>query len=169
MIVEPGVDVRSEDKPVEHLFIADDKSEQPVMVTHRSLAWSTIERVGRYAVRLRDFAHPFVANFGPLPYFDIEPSLRVPATLHRYDEPKVANVGTVIEGLGYHPTTPGTVSFTLPGGALSGYSVSVDCSSQSITEGANSYTLYSLSATGSHGVLGDQDYAFRTVLATVAL
>ena len=115
MTVEPGVDVRSEDQRVERLFIADDKSEKPVMVTHGSLAWSSIERVGKHAVRLRDFAHPFVANFGPLPYFDIDPSLRVPATLHRYDEPKVANVGTVIEGLGYHPATPGTVRFEIDG------------------------------------------------------
>ena len=115
MTVQNGVDVRSEDRPIESLFIADDKSEKPVMVTHMSLAWSAIERVGKYAVRLRDFSHPFVANFGPLPYFDIDASLRVPATLHRYNEPKVANVSTVIEGLGYHPTTPGVVRFEIDG------------------------------------------------------
>ena len=74
-----------------------------------------MERDGRYAVRLRDFEHPFVATFGPLPYFDIEPSLRVQATLHRYEEPRTANVGTVIEGLGYHPQTPGVVRFELGG------------------------------------------------------
>lgn len=115
MTVEPGVDVRSDDQRIESLFIADDKSENPVLVKHRSLAWSAIERVGKFAVRLRDFAHPFVAEFGPLPYFEVDPLLRVPATLHRYEEPKIANVGTVIEGLGYHPTTPGTVRFEIGG------------------------------------------------------
>ncbi len=115
MTVEPGVDVRSEDQPVESLLIADDRSEHPVMVTHGTLAWSVVEREGRYAVRLRDFEHPFLAEFGPLPYFDIDSSLRVPATLHRYDEPRIANVGTVIEGLGYHPKTPGVVRFEIAG------------------------------------------------------
>lgn len=117
MIVEPGIDVRSDNQPVDNLFIADDGSDQPVMVTHQSLAWSVVERDGNFAVRLRDFAHPFAASFGPLPYFDIVPSLRVPAKLSRYEEPQVANVGTVIEGLGYHPTTPGTVSFEIDGRA----------------------------------------------------
>jgi len=115
MTVTAGVDVRVEDHPVDSIFVADDKSEAPVMVTHGSLAWAVIERVGRYAVRLRDFEHPFVATFGPLPYFDIDPALRVPATLALYDEPRVANVETVIEGLGYHPTTPGAVSFEIDG------------------------------------------------------
>lgn len=115
MTVIAGVDVRVEDQPVDSIFVADDKSEEPVMVTHGSLAWTAIERVGKYAVRLRDFEHPFVATFGPLPYFDIDSALRVPATLTLYDEPRVANVETVIEGLGYHPTTPGAVSFEIDG------------------------------------------------------
>ena len=117
MTVEPGVDVRSEDQPVEQILIADDRSENPVMITHGSLAWSVVERDGKYAVRLRDFNHPFLATFGPLPYFDIDPALRVQATLHRYAEPRTANVGTVIEGLGYHPQTPGVVKFEIDGQA----------------------------------------------------
>lgn len=115
MTVAPEVDVRSEDQPVDSILIADDRSENPVIITHGSLAWTVVERDGRYAVRLRDFEHPFVATFGPLPYYDIEPSLRVQATLHRYEEPRTANVGTVIEGLGYHPQTPGVVRFELGG------------------------------------------------------
>ncbi len=115
MTVEEGVDVRHDGKPVEQILIAADRTENPVMVTHGSLAWSVVEREGRYAVRLRDFEHPFVADFGPLPYYDIDTSLRVTATLNRYDEPRVANVGTVIEGLGFHPASPGTVSFEIDG------------------------------------------------------
>ena len=117
MTVKPGIDVRSEDQPVESLLIADDRSESPVMIKHGTLAWTVVERDGKYAVRLRDFEHPFVATFGPLPYYDIDPSLRVLGTLHLYDEPKIANVGTVIEGLGYHPKTPGIVRFEIAGQA----------------------------------------------------
>ena len=64
-------------------------------------------------MRVRDFENPFVATFGPLPYFDIDPLLRVQATLRRYDEPRIANVATVIEGLGYHPESPGLVEFEI--------------------------------------------------------
>lgn len=115
MTVLPGVVVQSDGADVEELEIAADATEHGVMVTHGSLAWTVVERAGRYGIRLRDFEHPFVEDFGPLPYFDIDPSLRVEATLHRYAEPRIANVGTVIEGLGYHPESPGLVEFEIDG------------------------------------------------------
>jgi len=86
-----------------------------VQITHRTLAWTVVKRDNRFAVRVRDFEHPFVATFGPLPYFAVDASLRVTATLHRYEEPRIANVETVIEGLGYHPESPGTVRFAVDG------------------------------------------------------
>jgi len=115
MIVEPGIDVRSEGEPVQNILIADDTTESPVQVTHRSMAWTVIKRDGRFAVRVRDFEHPFVTTFGPLPYYGVDPALRLSATLRRYDEPRTVNVGTVIEGLGYHPESPGTVEFEIAG------------------------------------------------------
>ncbi len=115
MTIAPDADVRHEGEPVTRLLLSDDTTESPVTVTHRSLAWSAIKRNDRYAVRLRDFEHPFVKTFGPLPYFDIDPALNVKATLRRYDEPRIANVDTVIEGLGYHPTSPGVLAFEIAG------------------------------------------------------
>lgn len=115
MVVAPQVDVRHEGQPVSELLLSDDTTDAPVMVTHRSLAWSVIKRDDRFAVRLRDFEHPFVKTFGPLPYFDIDPALNVEATLRLYDEPRVVNVDTVIEGLGYHPTSPGLLAFEIAG------------------------------------------------------
>ncbi len=115
MTVSPGIDVRSDGVQIEEIEIAADTTDHGVTITHGSLAWTVVERAGRYGVRLRDFEHPFVESFGPLPYFDIDPSLRVEATLRRYDEPKIANVGTVIEGLGYHPSSPGVVEFEIGG------------------------------------------------------
>jgi uncharacterized protein (DUF1684 family) len=113
MAVAEGVEVLSDGVPVKDIEIPADTTNEPIMVTHGSLAWTVVERVGRYAVRLRDFEHPFVEAFGPLPYFDIDPALRVSAKLKRYAEPRIANVGTVIEGLGYHPESPGLVEFEL--------------------------------------------------------
>lgn len=115
MRVLDGVEVLHADQPVENILMADDTSAEPVQLSHGSIAWAVIKRDERVAVRVRDFQHPFVASFGPLPYFPVEPSLRVRGTLKRYDEPRIANVGTVIEGLGYHPESPGVVEFMIDG------------------------------------------------------
>lgn len=115
MIVHAGVDVRCDGAIVTDMVLPPDTSGRDITASVGSLAWSVIEREGRYAIRLRDYEHPFVASFGPLPYFDIDPSLRVRATLRRYDEPKVANVGTVIEGLDFNPESPGVVEFEIHG------------------------------------------------------
>jgi uncharacterized protein (DUF1684 family) len=115
MTVLPDVEVQSEGERIEAMTIPADTSGHEVMVTHGTLSWMVVERAGRYGIRLRDFEHPFVESFGPLPYFDIDPTLRVKAKLLRYDQPKIANVGTVIEGLGYHPESPGFVDFEIDG------------------------------------------------------
>ena len=100
MIVAPDVDVRIDEQVVTDLQMLDDTTPTPTLVTHRTLAWSVVQRDDRFAVRLRDFESPFLATFGPLPYFDIDSTLRVTAILRPYDAPRVLNVGTVIEGLG---------------------------------------------------------------------
>ncbi|MEM6641238.1 MAG: DUF1684 domain-containing protein, partial [Pseudomonadota bacterium] len=115
MSAQAGVDVRHDGVPVTRILIADDTTEAPVMITHGSLAWTVIQRAGRRAVRVRDFEHPFVAQFGPLPYYNVDPNLRVTGTMQLYDEPRTASVGTVIEGLDYRPTVRGTVRFELDG------------------------------------------------------
>ena len=113
MQTEPGVDVRFEDIPVRSILISDDTTENPVTITYDSLAWTSIKRDGRFAIRLRDFEHPAIAAFPPIEYYPIDPALIVSATLNRFDEPKILNVDTVIEGLGYRPESPGTVAFQI--------------------------------------------------------
>lgn len=115
MTVAPGVEVMSDEGPIQSILISDDTSDTPVQLSHRSFAWTVIKRDGRFAVRVRDFEHPFVATFGPLPYFEIDPAFRVSAELRQYDAPRIANVDTVIEGLGYHPESPGVVEFEING------------------------------------------------------
>ena len=113
MRVADGVDVRVGEEPVQTVLIADDASGAPVQLSHGTFAWTVVKRDGRYAVRVRDFAHPFVATFGPLPYYPVDPSMRVTGVLRRYEEPRIVNVDTVIEGLGYHPESPGVVEFAI--------------------------------------------------------
>ena len=113
-----GADVRYEDIPVRSILMADDTTDNPVTITHGTLAWTVIKRDDRHAVRLRDFEHPAIASFPPIEYFPIDPAMRVSATLKRFAEPKILNVETVIEGLGYHPQSPGTVAFDINGEAF---------------------------------------------------
>ena len=117
VVMEPraGVAVFANDEPVGETLIADDTTEEPLMITHGSLAWTVIKRDGRYAVRLRDFEHPALASFPQLEYFPIDPSWRVQATLERYEEPQRVAASTVIEGLGWNPESPGVAVFDKDG------------------------------------------------------
>ena len=117
MTAEPGVDVRHGDAPVNSIAILDDTTDYPVTIRHRSFAWTIIKRDGRFALRLRDFDNPAIAAFPPIEYFPIDPAYRVEGTLRRFDEPRVLNVETVIEGLGYRPESPGRVAFEIDGEA----------------------------------------------------
>ena len=115
LVVEEGVEVLHDGEPVSEIFMGADTSENPVTVTHRSLAWNIIERDGPIAVRLRDYEHPFVDTFGPLSYYDIDPAYRVAAELKSYAEPRTVAVDTVIEGFQQFPVAPGIVTFELNG------------------------------------------------------
>ena len=117
VMMEPraGVELHSGDAAVGETLIADDTAEDPMMITHGSLAWTVIKRDGRYAVRLRDFDHPVLASFPPLQDFPIDPAWRVEATLERYDEPRRVAASTVIEGLGWNSESPGVAVFRKDG------------------------------------------------------
>ena len=115
MTTEPGVAAYRDDAKVESMLLADDTSDEPALIRHGTLGWTVIRRADRYGVRLRDFAHPAIESFPPLEYFPIDTAMRVEARLIPYEEPRTLNVETVIEGLGYHPQSPGTVAFEIRG------------------------------------------------------
>jgi uncharacterized protein len=115
LVVEEGVEVLNEGQPVTDIVMLPDTSGTAVMVSHQSLSWMVIERGGKLAIRIRDFEHPFVEDFGPLAYYEIDPALRVTAQLELYDEPRTITVDTVIEGFQQYPVAPGVASFELDG------------------------------------------------------
>jgi uncharacterized protein len=115
LVVDEGVEVLQDGEPVSEVLMGADTSDNPVTVTHRSLAWGIIERDGPVAIRIRDYEHPFVDTFGPLPYYDIDPAYRVTAELLRYEQPRTVAVDTVIEGFQQFPVSPGIVAFQLDG------------------------------------------------------
>ena len=110
-----GVDVRRDDAPVGTLLLADDTTDSPVTITHGSIVWTIIKRDDRFALRLRDYEHPAIEAFPPIEYYPIDAGFRVSATLRAFDEPRVLNVETVIEGLGWNPESPGKVEFDIDG------------------------------------------------------
>jgi len=115
LFVEEGVEVLRDGLPVSELVMPPDVTGEFVMVQHGSIAWNMIERGGKLAVRIRDFEHPWLASFGPIPYYDIDPDLRVEAVLHRYDTPREIVVDTVIEGFQQFPVAPGIATFVIDG------------------------------------------------------
>ena len=115
MQVSPDSGVLVNEQPASIADLAADVSGEPDVVRFDTLEWMAIQREDKFAIRLRDTAHPARENFGELPYYDIDPAYRVVATLQRYAEPRIAKVGTVVEGLGYNPESPGVVQFELDG------------------------------------------------------
>lgn len=115
LVVEPGVEVLHDGWPVSEILMVDDTKDSPVTITHGSFAWLIISRDERYAMRLRDYEHPGIAGFGPMQWFEIDPAYRLTATLRPWDEPRVLNVGTTIEGLGFNPVSPGKLAFEVDG------------------------------------------------------
>lgn len=115
MTMADGVVVTYQGFPVTEIDLPADTSGDFIMLEHGSIAWSVIERGGKLAVRVRDYEHPWIKTFGPIPYYDTDLDYRVEATLHRYDEPRRITVNTVIEGFTQNPVAPGTVTFALDG------------------------------------------------------
>lgn len=115
MTVADGVVVTHEGEPVNEIALPADTSGEFVLLEHGSIAWSVIERGGKLAIRVRDFEHPWIETFGPIPYYDIDTDFRVDAAFHPYAEPRQITVNTVIEGLTQYPVAPGTVTFDIGG------------------------------------------------------
>jgi len=115
MLVQPGVDVEFEGERISRMRMVDDASGTPTIITNGSLAWTLIRRDDKFAVRLRDFAHPALSEFPPIEYFPTAETLRIRAQLEPYEQPRIVRVNTVIEGLDYNPSSPGTLKFTIAG------------------------------------------------------
>lgn len=115
MTVQSAVEIRVRGEAVKQVQLTDDNSGDPAVATFGSLAWTVIRRDNRFAVRLRDFENPALSAFPPIDYYPTDENLRIKAKLHRYDQPRVIRVDTVVEGLDYNPTSPGILRFEIGG------------------------------------------------------
>ena len=115
----PGVEVLHGETPVTEILLADDQEKEPTLLTSGSLAWIVIRRMDRLGVRLRDYDHPAVASFAGIEFYADDPTWRIEARFEPYPEPRTIRVPTVVEGLGWEPTVPGTLEFEALGKPLS--------------------------------------------------
>lgn len=115
MTVEKGIEVFHDETLIRAIVMDDDQSDQPVVLTHGSLAWTVIRRDEKLALRVRDFDNPAIEAFKPIKYFPVDRSLRVPAILQWFDEPRQLRVDTVITGLDWRPQSPGKLKFEIAG------------------------------------------------------
>ena len=115
MTVADDLEVTVDGEPVQSILMLDDTTETPVTARMGSMAWVVVHREGKTAIRLRDFEHPGLEALPPIPSFDIDPAWRLEGQLLPFDEPRIMNVGTVIEGLGYNPQSPGVIAFEYGG------------------------------------------------------
>ena len=63
---------------------------------------------------------------------------------------------------------PVGTSFTPAGTGIDGFSVAVSCSAATVTEGASTYPIFTLTVTATRGGEGSEDFARRTVSAQVS-
>ncbi len=115
----PGAEVFHGETPVTDMLLADDQEKEATVLTSDSLAWSVIRRMDRLGVRLRDYDHPAVTAFAGIESYPADPKWRLEARFKPYPEPRTIRVPTVVEGLGWEPTVPGTLEFQVQGQSLS--------------------------------------------------
>ncbi|MCY3969835.1 MAG: DUF1684 domain-containing protein [Acidobacteria bacterium] len=115
----PGIPVFLGESPVTEILLTDDQEKEATLLTSGPLAWTVIRRMDRLGVRLRDYDHPAVTAFAGIESYDADPSWRLKARFEPYPEPRTIRVPTVVEGLGWEPTVPGTLEFEAQGQSLS--------------------------------------------------
>ena len=115
----PGGEVFSGGEPVTELRLVHDEAGRPTVLTHGTLAWHAIHRMGQMGVRLRDLNHPAVSAFPGIRSYPTDMAWRVAARFQAYEQPQERILSTVVEGLGWKPVAPGTLEFEIGGEPLS--------------------------------------------------
>jgi uncharacterized protein (DUF1684 family) len=86
-----------------------------VLVTVGARRVEVIRREHHLALRVRDPEAPTRKAFAGVPAFPVDAAWVVTGRFEPWDAPRRIDVGTVVDGLGFHPTAVGTVRFTLGG------------------------------------------------------
>jgi len=111
-----GADIRCRDSLVKSMVLQSDEegASKPTVLTTGSLSFHVIKRSGQMGVRVKDKENPDRINFKGLEYFPLDDRWRIQANFEPYNPPKVIQIATVINTVGYD-TSFGALLFDLDG------------------------------------------------------
>ncbi|MBL8062069.1 MAG: DUF1684 domain-containing protein [Anaerolineales bacterium] len=90
MRVNPGQNVKVNDKPVDFSILQPDISENPSYIKLDEIQLVVIQRGNRMGVRMWDNQREQRRLFPPRTWYDIDEAFRIPATFTAYERPKTA-------------------------------------------------------------------------------
>ena len=108
-----GVNITSGDTLVTQLSLGHDHSKNTTHLQQGDLAWYIIKRGERYGIRIRDYKHPRIEEVDHIPSYPIQTEYVVEASLVPFDEPKIMEVATPIEGFTETYECPGELHFEI--------------------------------------------------------
>jgi len=118
---EPGAGIYYEDSVISEMKLRDDQSEETTYLRHGDLVWYVIRRDDRYGIRLRDLGHPRIELLEQIPSYPVDIAYVAEASLEPFEQPRIFNVATPVEGVTEQYSCPGTLHFRLKGKRLQLY------------------------------------------------
>lgn len=110
----PGVEVKSEGRPVSSVELRSDADGPPTVLTLGTLTLQLIKRGDRLGLRVKDTENPARLNFKGLEYFPVNKSWRVEARFEPFDPPKSIPIVNVL-GMEEGQPSPGALVFEMDG------------------------------------------------------
>jgi uncharacterized protein (DUF1684 family) len=110
----PGVEVLLAGDPIEAISMAADVTGDPTVLSVGKLRFHLIERDGRFALRVKDSAHPALATFAGMEYFDEDPAWRIEARWIAYEPPRQIEVPNILGTVAVQPVL-GALEFEVDG------------------------------------------------------
>ncbi len=108
---QPGTEVLNDSNIVTKTIVYQDSQDVPIL-SHGSLNWFIIKRVGKFGVRIRDAEHPAIAALKEIESYPIDKSWRVEAKFEAYDPPKTIPIDNIV-GFTSDEPCPGALIFEI--------------------------------------------------------
>jgi uncharacterized protein (DUF1684 family) len=117
IIINTGVNVTNNGKPVKEMSLKDDMTDQPTVLAYSSLRWFIIKRSNKIGIRLRDLNAPLVKEFQDIDTYPIDEDYKVEAKLVPYNPPRIITIASII-GTKEQDTVKAALQFKLKGQTL---------------------------------------------------
>lgn len=97
LVVNDGVEITVDDKPVTELELADDMTGKPTVMKYKNYWWYVIKRGGdRFGIRLIDDEHPNLKSFTGIPTFPINEDWNIKGKWVPYNPVRTIEIPSVI-------------------------------------------------------------------------